>query len=65
MFFIIAGQTLRFFCKDCDTAVCSSCTDIEHAPHVTVRAMDAVLEEKIRLGQLLTAARAKVSFVYD
>ncbi|CAG7717931.1 unnamed protein product, partial [Allacma fusca] len=55
-----AGQTLRFFCRDCDTAVCSSCTDIEHGRHTTVRAMDAVHEEKIRLKQLMENVHEQV-----
>ena len=25
-----SGQQLRFYCLHCETAVCSSCTDIEH-----------------------------------
>lgn len=57
------GQTLRFFCRDCDTAICSSCTDIEHGRHTTVRAMDAVIEEKIRLQQLLDHVSEKVNKV--
>ncbi|CAL8081344.1 unnamed protein product [Orchesella dallaii] len=60
-----AGQTLRFFCKDCDTAICSSCTDIEHGRHTTVRAMDAVLEEKIRLQELMDSVQSNVDKLQD
>ena len=30
------GQRLRLYCSDCDTAVCSSCSDIEHRDHPTL-----------------------------
>ncbi|XP_035714345.1 tripartite motif-containing protein 2 isoform X2 [Folsomia candida] len=60
-----AGQTLRFFCRDCDTAVCSSCTDIEHGRHSTIRVLDAVAEEKLRLQQLLDGITEKVKKLED
>ena len=60
-FFFVTGQTLRFFCRDCDTAVCSSCTDILHGRHVTVRVNDAVVEEKVRLKKLMESVQTKVS----
>lgn len=60
-----SGQTLRFFCRDCDTAVCSSCTDIEHGRHSTIRVLDAVAEEKLRLQQLLDGITEKVKKLED
>jgi len=40
------GQQLRFYCLHCETAVCSSCTDIEHRDHQTVGLDIAMKKEK-------------------
>ncbi|RXG68298.1 Tripartite motif-containing protein 2 [Armadillidium vulgare] len=48
-----AGQTLRFYCRNCETAVCSSCTDIEHRDHTTMRLNDAVDNQKLDLQRLI------------
>ncbi|XP_064079014.1 tripartite motif-containing protein 3-like isoform X3 [Macrobrachium nipponense] len=47
------GQTLRFYCRDCETAVCSSCTDIEHRAHNTLHLTDAVEEHRLAMHQLI------------
>nr|XP_053636706.1 tripartite motif-containing protein 3-like isoform X5 [Cherax quadricarinatus] len=47
------GQTLRFYCRDCETAVCSSCTDIEHRAHNTLHLTDAVDEHRVAMHQLI------------
>ncbi|XP_069977911.1 tripartite motif-containing protein 3 isoform X3 [Penaeus vannamei] len=47
------GQTLRFYCRDCETAVCSSCTDIEHRTHNTLHLTDAVDEHRAAMHQLI------------
>lgn len=47
------GQTLRFYCRDCETAVCSSCTDIEHRAHNTLHLTDAVEEHRTAMHQLI------------
>ncbi|XP_071547968.1 tripartite motif-containing protein 3-like isoform X2 [Panulirus ornatus] len=47
------GQTLRFYCRDCETAVCSSCTDIEHRAHNTLHLTDAVDEHRAAMHQLI------------
>lgn len=47
------GQTLRFYCRDCETAVCSSCTDIEHRTHNTLHLADAVDEHRAAMHQLI------------
>jgi len=60
LLFLFLGQTLRFYCRDCDTAVCSSCTDIEHGRHLTIRVLDAVLDEKVRLKELMETVQGKV-----
>ncbi|XP_068250054.1 tripartite motif-containing protein 3-like isoform X3 [Palaemon carinicauda] len=47
------GQTLRFYCRDCETAVCSSCTDIEHRAHNTLHLTDAVEDHRLAMHQLI------------
>ncbi|KAG7173740.1 Tripartite motif-containing protein 2-like 2 [Homarus americanus] len=47
------SQTLRFYCRDCETAVCSSCTDIEHRAHTTLHLTDAVDEHRSAMHQLI------------
>ncbi|CAL4097070.1 unnamed protein product [Meganyctiphanes norvegica] len=47
------GQTLRFYCRDCETAVCSSCTDIEHRTHNTLRLTEAVDEHRQAMHSLI------------
>ena len=59
----ISGQSLRFYCEDCETGICSSCTDIEHREHATVRMSDAVDAEKEELKKLVERARTQVGYV--
>ena len=54
------GQRLRFYCHTCDTAVCSSCTDIEHADHGTDRLDIAMEGERKSLRETLDVALNKV-----
>lgn len=54
------GQPLRFYCRDCETAVCGGCTEFEHYGHQTVRLTDAVQEQKEVLHQLLDKAYAQM-----
>ena len=57
------AQTLRFYCADCETAVCVTCTDIEHAGHRTTRLGDAMQDQKGLLNDLLDRVEAKVSII--
>lgn len=50
------NQSLRFYCKECETAICVTCTDIEHAGHMTARLTEAVKDEKTNLRELLKKA---------
>ncbi|XP_054722216.1 tripartite motif-containing protein 2-like isoform X2 [Uloborus diversus] len=50
------NQSLRFYCKECETAICVTCTDIEHAGHITARLTEAVKDEKNSLRDLLKKA---------
>ena len=61
-FFGISGQSLRFYCEDCETGICSSCTDIEHREHATVRMSDAVDAEKEEPRKLVERARTQVGW---
>ncbi|XP_023215414.1 tripartite motif-containing protein 2-like isoform X1 [Centruroides sculpturatus] len=54
------NQTLRFYCRDCETAICVTCTDIEHGGHVTTRLRDAVEDQKSSLKDLLEKAYSQV-----
>jgi len=53
-------QRLRFYCHSCDTAVCSSCTDIEHREHGTVGLEAAMKTEKESMRTTLDSILAKV-----
>ena len=55
------GQTLRFYCRDCETAVCSSCTDIEHRTHNTLHLADAVDEHRAAMHQLIERVTMQVN----
>lgn len=57
------AQTLRFYCGDCETAVCVTCTDIEHAGHRTTRLGDAMQDQKGLLNDLLDRVEAKIPVV--
>uniref|UniRef100_T1JNP3 RING-type domain-containing protein n=1 Tax=Strigamia maritima TaxID=126957 RepID=T1JNP3_STRMM len=57
------GQTLRsniFYCQDCETAICCTCTDLEHQGHLTMHMEEAVDEQKETLQSLLNKAHAQV-----
>lgn len=55
-----SGETLTYYCQDCETAVCATCTDIEHSSHFTLHLQDAVQEHKDTLKELLDKAYAQV-----
>ena len=55
------GQSLRFYCVDCETAICATCTDIGHRDHFIKRMAEAVEEEKSQLRALVDGAYTQVS----
>ena len=55
-----SGQSLRFYCNDCDSAICSSCSDIEHGDHRTVRLENAAMEHHQVLHQIVQLSKAQV-----
>ncbi|CAB4066675.1 TRIM2_3 [Lepeophtheirus salmonis] len=60
-----SGQSLRFYCEDCDTAICSSCTDIKHREHYTMRVSEAVEVEKEELRSLVDKAYTRVPILKE
>jgi hypothetical protein len=56
-----SGQSLRFYCENCETGICASCTDIEHRDHSTVNMSEAVQTEKELLKELIEKAQTQVS----
>ena len=54
------GQSLKFYCEDCETAICASCTDIGHRDHFTKRMAEAVEQEKVELRALVDGAYIQV-----
>ena len=56
----VAGQRLRFYCVQCDTAVCSSCTDIEHRDHGTDSLQQAMKTERETMRTSVTDIQDKV-----
>ncbi|KAF2358120.1 B-box-type zinc finger [Trinorchestia longiramus] len=57
------GMTLRFYCRDCDTAICISCTDIEHRMHTTLRLSDAMTDQTAAMLALVDAVANKLPAV--
>jgi len=58
-----SGQSLRFYCNDCDSAICSSCSDIEHGDHRTVRLENAAMEHHQVLHQIVQLSKAQLEIV--
>ena len=56
----VAGQRLRFYCVQCDTAVCSSCTDIEHREHTTDSLQQAMKTERETMRTSVADIQEKV-----
>ena len=54
---------MRFYCLDCETAICSSCTDIEHREHAQLKMAEAVDQEKADLRALIDKAYLQVGRV--
>ncbi|CAL1528290.1 unnamed protein product [Lymnaea stagnalis] len=52
-----AGSPLKYYCSLCDTAVCETCTQVEHIGHMTVVLSEAVTEHKTTLTSLVARVR--------
>ena len=60
-----AGQSLEFYCSECETAICESCTEGEHSTHRTLMLSDAILEHKEMLSELLDQAQLQIPTIRD
>ena len=53
------NKKLKFFCKDCEVAICNTCVVTLHEGHVKVPLQDAANERKLRLESLLESQKVK------
>ena len=53
------NEELKFFCKDCEVAICNTCVVTLHEGHVKVPLQDAANERKLRLESLLESQKEK------
>ena len=53
------NEELKFFCKDCEFAICSTCAITLHEGHVKVPLQDAAYERKLRLESAIKSQKEK------
>ena len=53
------NKKLKFFCNDCDVAICNTCSVTLHEGHVKVPLQDAANERKLRLESVLESQKEK------
>ena len=53
------NKKLKFFCKDCELAICNTCVVTLHEGHVKVPLQDAANERKLRLESVLEFQKEK------
>ena len=53
------NEELKFFCKDCEVAICNTCVVTLHEGHVKVPLQDAANERKLRLESVLESKKEK------
>ena len=53
------NKKLKFFCNDCEVAICNTCVVTLHEGHVKVPLQDAANERKLRLECLLESQKEK------
>ena len=53
------NKKLKFFCKDCEVAICNTCALTLHDCHVKVPLQDAAYERKLRLEAVLESQKLK------
>lgn len=54
------GNTLRYYCCSCETAVCEDCTRVEHIGHDTMLLAEATQEQTKMLTTLIREARQHI-----
>ncbi len=59
------GQSLDFYCCACETAVCETCTVMEHSTHRTMPSSEAIEEHKQTLTKLLENAQAQIPVIRE
>ena len=53
------NKKLKFFCNDCEVAICNTCAVTLHEGHVKVPLQDAANERKLRLESVLESQKVK------
>ena len=53
------NEELRFYCKDCEFAICSTCAITLHEGHGKVPLQDAAYERKLRLDSTIKSQKEK------
>ena len=53
------NKRLKFFCKECEVAICNTCVVTLHEGHVKVPLQDAANERKLRLESVLESQKVK------
>ena len=53
------NKKLKFFCRDCEVAICNTCVVTLHEGHVKVPLQDAANERKLRLESVLESQKVK------
>lgn len=59
------NQALDFYCCACETAVCATCTVMEHSTHNTMPSSEAKDEHKDSLKKMLDNAQAQIPNIQD
>ena len=60
-----SGQSLKFFCCDCDTGICPSCADIEHREHKVIGMSEAADRDREELRSLVDCAQRQVPILNE
>ena len=55
------GLSLEFYCTNCETAICETCTTGEHSSHEAVALTDAIMEHKQTLNVWLDKTKGQIS----
>ncbi len=59
------SQALEYYCAACETAVCVTCTVMEHSAHNTMPSSEALAEHKDSLKKMLESAQGQIPNIQD
>lgn len=59
------GQSLDYYCCACETAVCETCTMMEHSTHTTMPSSEAIAEHKDSLKKLLEKTQNQIPMIQE